>query len=157
MSHLHKTIKITRGDLKADKVDLEKFRKILDSYYDEENDVHKVIEKFKPEIKVGHDLVDYDGLGVTKGGTPYLKLRCCSLCEVPVRAYMYLGEGEIKTYVPKKGNVLRIDEGCAFGSDNPGTRNQYISENIDDPNSDYYELKINDEWCLEDFETHLGE
>ena len=157
MSYLNKTIRITRGDLKADKVDLEKFRKILDSYYDEENDVQKVIEKFKPDIKVGHDLVDYDGLGITRGGTPYLKVRCCSLCEVPVRAYMYLENGEIKTYVPRKGNLVRTDEGCAFGSDNPKTRNQYISENINDPSSNYYELEVNDDLCLEDFETRLGE
>jgi len=157
MSYLHKTIKVTRGDLKADKISLEKFKKILNSYYDEENEIPKITEELKPDIKVGHDLIDYDGLGITKGGTPYLKLRCCSLYEVPVRVYMYQGEGKLKTYVPKKGNVLRLDEGCAFGSDNPKTRNQYISENINDPSSNYYELEVNDDLCLEDFETHLGE
>ena len=99
---------------------------------------------------------------ITRGGTPYLELWCGGDWEKGLIVYIYPSDNTLRAYIPTKGNNVRKDLKCVFGGESEmysdvsrlAYLKKYAKESLDGEGID---TKENSAWCLEDFETRLGE
>ena len=99
---------------------------------------------------------------LTVGGTPYLQLYCGGDWEKGLIVYIYPSDNTLRAYIPTKGNNVRKDLKCVFGNEeemySKVTRLEYLKKYAnEDLTKDSIDTKENSNWCLEDFETRLGE
>lgn len=96
-----------------------------------ETHLFEVVHYAKPSlnISVGCENVEAGGI-LTHGGLSGLHrldsgelfygFDCCAGWEVPVNAVIYVSDGQVRLYVPEKGNNFNEEFHCAYGSE-PGT------------------------------------
>ncbi len=189
-------VNLKKGGRSSDKITAKEFEALIRSIYEKlkkkEEEVedyewddlswafyfNEYLPKLEKDLKYDFDfenIVKQGDIRFTTGGTPYLEFICGGDWEKGLLLYVYPSENMLRVYIPTKGNTVRKDLKCVFGSEReleavdyiPGVGfpdadksfldylRKYSTEEILDGES--IETEINRDWCLEDFETRLGE
>ena len=111
-----------------------------------------------------------DKIFFTSQGVPYLRCLAGGDWEIPVRFYIYYDGKTMRGYVPTKGNSFNRKTKSAIGNTNEGKNNDMdflikeLFPNVQEYDPDEFEeemydnwdaIEIQDDWCLEDFESRL--
>ena len=187
-------VPLKSGGRKSDKITAEEFKNLIKSIFektkkkDPELDdydwddyswifyFNEYLPGFSKDLKYDFDFentVVQGEVKFTKGGTPYLEFICGGDWEDGLLLYLYPCDGNLRVYIPTKGNTVRKDLKCVFGSElelgdpyledsgsfsfSDSDRVKYLNKYSDTPFKDGDIIEMNRDWCLEDFETRLGE
>ena len=189
---------LKKGGRNSDKISAQEFKDLIKKIYEnvakKESEVKEEYEwddlswmfyfneylpKVAKDLKYDFDfenIVEQDGgVKFTKGGTPYLDFICGGDWEAGLLLYVYPANNTLRVYIPTKGNTVRKDLKCVFGSENEipmlggykdyqeeldamfDERLAYLNKYASTPITELDDVEINKDWCLEDFETRLGE
>lgn len=200
----NETVKLSKGGRSSDKITKEEFKNLIKATYErlkkkdfeiEEYDwdvpqwifyFNDYLPKLQKDLKYKFDfenVVTYpekdcgfkdSDIRLTVGGTPYLQLYCGGDWEKGLIVYIYPSDNTLRAYIPTKGNNVRKDLKCVFGSEDELVGDWVMGVGFPDAEKDFLnylrkystkeildtdeiETEENPEWCLEDFETRLGE
>lgn len=139
--------------------------------------LYEVFSKVKMDVsKIDFDFENFeidDGIFFTSQGVPYLRCLAGGDWEIPVRFFIYYDGKTMRGYVPTKGNSFNRKAKSAIGNNDEGKnsdKNFLLKElfpnvqECDDEYDDEFEedlydnwdlIEIQEDWCLEDFESRL--
>ena len=129
---------------------------------------YEVFYKVRADVsKIDFDFENFeidDTICVTSQGVPYLRCLAGGDWEIPVRFFIYYDGKNMRGYVPTKGNSFNRKAKSAIGNTDDGKNNDkaFILKELF-PNDDEFEedfddwnsIDIQENWCLEDFESRL--
>lgn len=131
---------------------------------------YEVFSKVRKDVsKIDFDFENFeidDEICVTSQGVPYLRCLAGGDWEIPVRFFIYYDGETMRGYVPTKGNSFNRKAKSAIGNTDEGKNSDKnfllkelfpnVQECDDEFEEDYWNLiEIQDNWCLEDFESRL--
>ena len=138
---------------------------------------YEVFSKVRMDVsKIDFDFENFeidDEICVTSQGVPYLRCLAGGDWEIPIRFFIYYDGKTMRGYVPTKGNPFNRKVKSAIGNTDEGKNNdkafilkelfpnvqEYEYEYDDEFEEDLFDnwdlIEIQDNWCLEDFESRL--
>lgn len=135
---------------------------------------YEVFSKARLDVsKIDFDFENFeidDGIFFTSQGVPYLRCLAGGDWEIPVRFFIYYDGKTMRGYVPTKGNPFNRKTKSAIGNTDEGKNNDKVFilkelfSNVPEYDDDEFEedlfdnwdaIEIQDDWCLEDFESRL--
>ena len=135
---------------------------------------YEVFSKARLDVsKIDFDFENFeidDTIFVTSQGVPYLQCLAGGDWEIPIRFFIYYDGKTMRGYVPTKGNPFNRKAKSAIGNTDEGKNNDNVFilkelfSNVPEYDDDEFEedlfdnwdlIEIQDNWCLEDFESRL--